>query len=381
MRIAIFSEVYWPMVSGVGVTLLRLSEALRQRGHEVRVYSATYSLPEGSGDRTDVHRSPSIPLFLYPDVQWAFPRNREVVDDASAFRPDLVHVATEFAMGLTGLRVARRLGVPVIASAHTDYERYASRYNLDWVMRAGWRYLRWFYGQAGTVLCPSGVYERHLNARGILHTGVWSRGVETTVFHPGFRNEAYRRALGVGPRDLLVTYVGRIAREKDLELLVSAWEMLGRREEVKLVLVGKGPMEADLREREIHGLRLAGVKQGTDLSSAYASADVFAFPSTTETFGNVLLEAMSSGLPCLAAAAGGVVEFARHGENAWLVAPGRAEAIAAGLDRLLEDASLRRRLAEGARATACARRWDLVFDDLITTYEDAVSRGRPVAAA
>lgn len=369
MRIALFSEVYWPMVSGVGVTLLRLSEALRQRGHDVRVYSATYTIPPGASDRDDVHRSPSIPLFLYPDVQWAFPRTRRVVEDASRFRPDLVHVATEFTMGVAGLRVARRLGVPVVASAHTDYERYASRYGLDWVMSAGWRYLRWFYGQAGMVLCPSGIYERHLNARGIPHTGLWSRGVDTTLFHPRFRSEAYRRSLGVGPRDLLITYVGRIAREKDLDLLVSAWELLGRRDDVKLVLVGKGPMEDELRQRDIPGLRLAGVKQSTDLSAAYASADIFAFPSTTETFGNVLLEAMSSGLPSLAAAAGGVVEFARHGDNAWLVAPGSAEAIAAGLERLLEDEALRRRLAAGARVTACERRWDLVFDGLIDTYE------------
>ncbi len=374
MRVAIFSEVYWPMVSGVGVTLVRLANALAQRGHAVRVYTATYPLPEGSGDREEVFRSPSIPFFLYPDVQWAFPRQRQLLDDAAEFEPDVIHVATEFAMGVAGLKVARQLNVPVVASAHTDYEKYASRYNLDWFMRAGWGYLRWFYRQAGTVLCPSGVYERHLNARGIANTGVWSRGVDTQIFNPAHRRDEYRRSLGLGSQDVLVTYVGRIAREKDLDLLIQAWELIGRREEARLALIGRGPMEAELRRLEIPGILLPGLKQDFDLSVAYASSDIFAFPSTTETFGNVLLEAMASGLPCLAAAAGGVVEYAKHGSNAWLVAPHSAEAIADGLNRLLADRDLRRVLAAGARRTACDRGWDNIFDSLLGQYRSAGDR-------
>ena len=161
MRIALFSEVYWPMVSGVGVTLLRLTDALQARGHAVRVYSATYPLPPGQADRPEVHRSPSVPLFLYPDVQWAFPRLRDVVDDLPAFRPDVVHVATEFSLGIAGVKAARQLGLPIIASAHTDYDQYAARYGVTWALRAGWHYLRWFYGQAHRVLCPSRIYEEH----------------------------------------------------------------------------------------------------------------------------------------------------------------------------------------------------------------------------
>ncbi|MEO8200202.1 MAG: glycosyltransferase family 1 protein [Gemmatimonadota bacterium] len=374
MRIAIFSEVYWPMVSGVGVTLVRLADALAARGHAVRVYSASYPLPPGFADRPEVYRSASVPLFLYPDVQWAFPRYRSLLEDAADFSPDVVHVATEFAMGVTGLKVARQLGIPVIASAHTDYEKYASRYNLDWFMRAGWGYLRWFYRQTGTVLCPSSVYERHLNARGISNTGIWSRGVDTEVFHPRHRREEYRRALGVDSRDILVTYVGRIAREKDLDLLVRAWELLGRREDVKLALVGRGPMESELRRMELPGVVLPGLKHDLDLSTAYASSDIFVFPSTTETFGNVLLEAMASGLPSVAAAAGGILEYARHGTNAWLVAPHSPEAITEGLNRLLNDSDLRRVLSNGARRTACDRGWDLVFDSLLNEYRDASAR-------
>jgi phosphatidylinositol alpha 1,6-mannosyltransferase len=348
LRIALFSEVYWPMVSGVGVTLLRLTEALEARGHEVRVYSATYPLPP-QGDRPEVHRSPSVPLFLYPDVQWAFPRLRDVVEDLAQFRPDVVHVATEFSLGIAGVKAARQL-------------------------RAGWHYLRWFYGQAQRVLCPSRIYEEHLHSRGVTHTGIWSRGVDPAEFHPRFRSEAYRARFGVGPGDLLVTYIGRIAREKNLELLLRAWEeLVGSRGGAQLVLVGRGPLEDEIRRRELPGVHVTGLLLGRELAEAYASADVFTFPSPTETFGNSLLEAMGSGLPSLVAAAGGVLEFSEHGRNAWLVAPNSTEAITDGLGRLLSDTPLRRRLAAGALHTAAERRWDVVYDQLISDYRAAAA--------
>ncbi len=370
------------MVSGVGVTLLRLTEALEARGHAVRVYSATYPLPPGTADRLEVHRSPSVPFFLYPDVQWAFPRVREVADDLARFRPDLVHVATEFSLGIAGLKAARQLGIPIIASAHTDYDQYADRYGVTWALRAGWHYLRWFYGQAHRVLCPSRIYQEHLHTHGVLHTGVWSRGVDPEIFSPRFRSAAYRARFGVGPGDRLVTYIGRIAREKNLGLLLEAWDLLAvERGSAQLVLVGRGPLEDEIRRREIPGVHVTGLLQGPALSAAYASADVFAFPSATETFGNSLLEAMGSGLPSLVAASGGVLEFAEHGKNAWLVEPDSAPAIADALRRLLADAALRRRLSDGALGTARERDWDTVYTRLLGDYADTVEGKATVRAA
>jgi glycosyltransferase involved in cell wall biosynthesis len=382
VRIALFSEVYWPMVSGVGVTLLRLTRALEERGHQLRVYSATYPLPKGQVDRPEVHRSPSIPLFLYPDVQWAFPRLRDVMDDVVRFRPDVVHVATEFTMGVAGLKVARQLRLPLIASSHTDYDKYAGRYGVDWALRVGWHYLRWFYGHAHRVLTPSRIYQEHLHSRGVTHTGLWSRGVDPAFFHPRFRSDAYRRALGLGPRDLLVTYIGRIAREKNLAQLMEAWDALApHRGSAQLALVGRGPLEEEIRRREIPGVHVAGLMHDRELSEAYASADIFVFPSATETFGNSLLEAMGSGLPCLAASAGGVLEFAKHGENAWLVAPNSAAALVEGLDGLMKDPALRRRLSDGALQTARQRGWDGVYDRLLEDYREAIESRRLIQAA
>lgn len=384
LRVAIFSEVYWPMISGVGVTLVRLADALMSRGHQVRVYAPTYPIPDHQRERPEVFRVPSVPFFLYPDVQWAFPRTREIIHDARNFSPDIIHCATEFSLGVTGLKVARELGLPAIASAHTDYEQYAARYyRVGWAIKAGWHYMRWFYGQAGLVLCPSRVFERHLNRRGITNTGIWSRGIDGQAFNPALRRDSYRRSFGAGPDDLIVTYVGRIAREKNLDLLLDAWELLGaRRRGAQLVLVGRGPLQEEIRARRVPGVHLAGeVRQGPDLGAAYASADIFVFPSTTETFGNVLLEAMASGLPSIVAAAGGVLEFARHGDNSWLVEPDSAESLLGGLERLLDDEVLRSQLAAGALATARSRTWASVYDKLVADYLKTIDTHPEVRAA
>jgi glycosyltransferase involved in cell wall biosynthesis len=206
--------------------------------------------------------------------------------------------------------------------------------------------------------------------------------VDPAVFAPAFRSEGYRTGFGVGPDDLLVTYIGRIAREKNLGLLLEAWERLTpERGRAQLVLVGRGPLEEEIRRRSIPGVHVTGLLQGAALSASYASADVFAFPSTTETFGNSLLEAMGSGLPSLVAASGGVLEFAEHGVNALLVEPDSVSAIAGGLRRLLHDPALRRRLAEGALRTAAARDWGTVYDRLIDDYRAAVTARAETRAA
>lgn len=374
VRIAIFSEVYWPMVSGVSLVLQRLVAALEQRGHAVRVYAPDYPLPEGITEPHNTFRVASRRLFLYPDVQWGFPDWSAIEADFAAFQPDIVHLATEFAMGTTGLRLAKKHRVPIIASAHTDYERYAGRYKLDWLMHAGWGYLRWFYGHAARVLCPSRQYAQHLRHRGVRHTGIWTRGVDRNQFGPRHRSEAVRQALGLTPDQLMVLYVGRLAAEKNLHLLLDAWRALSpTRGEARLVLVGTGPLEDGIRAAAAEGVVVAGVRTGTALSEMYASADCFAFPSSTETFGNVLLEAMASGLPSLAVRAGGVLDFAEHGGNAWLVEPDDQGALEDGITRLLRDHELRAHLSRGALATAATRDWASIFDGVVDEYRAAVT--------
>jgi glycosyltransferase involved in cell wall biosynthesis len=369
MRIAIFSEVYAPMVSGVALTLKRTADALRARGHPVRVYSATYPALPGQAVDEDLHQSPSTPFPLSPQVQWAWPNRTEITADLRAFRPDVVHLATEFAMGRAGLAAARHLGIPIIASAHTDYERYASRYGLAWSLPMGWSYLRRFYGHAQAVLAPSASYAAHLQRRGVPHTAIWSRGVDPERFSPAHRSGSYRASLGLPDDALVAAYVGRLAPEKGLGRLLDSWPTIAAlHPRAHLVFTGDGQMEDAIRDRRLPRVHLDGARSGTALSEAYASADLFVMPSETETFGNVTLEAMASGLPVLAVAAGGVLEFGRHDENALLVDPACPTGWVTALDRLLADPALRRRLSGGARQAALGRAWGPVFDGLLSHY-------------
>lgn len=376
MRIAIFSEVYAPMVSGVALTLKRTADALRARGHRVRIYSATYPAPSERPADEDLHQSPSGPFPLSPQVQWAWPNRAEVTVDLRGFRPDVVHLATEFAMGRVGLAAARHLGIPIIASAHTDYERYASRYGLAWSLPMGWSYLRRFYSHAHVVLAPSTSFEAHLQRRGVRHTGIWSRGVDTERFSPVHRSGSYRASLGLPGDALVVAHVGRLAPEKGIDRLLDSWPTIASlHPRAHLVFTGHGQMEAAIRSRRLPRVHLTGVRSGAALSEAYASADLFAMPSETETFGNVTLEAMASGLPVLAIAAGGVMEFGRHDENALLVDPASPTDWVTALDRLLADPALRHRLGRGARHTALSRAWDPIFDELLGRYAAAAGIG------
>jgi glycosyltransferase involved in cell wall biosynthesis len=382
VRIAFFSEVAWPMVSGVALTLDRTVRAVERRGHAARIYSATYDLPPGAVERDNIHRSPSKPLLFSPEVQWATPRQSRITTDLAAFRPDVVHCLTEFSMGRAGVRAARTLGVPLVASAHTDYEQYAERYGLGWAVWPGWHYLRAFYANARVVLAPTRHYQLHLQRRGVRHTGIWSRGVDLDEFGPRFRSADWRARFGVGTGDALVTHVGRIAPEKNVPLLLDAWGAIAERHpRAHLVFVGKGLVEEEIQARGLPRVHLAGMQRGAELAAAYASADLFVLPSVTETFGNVLLEAMASGVPALAAAAGGVLDFAVDGRNACLAAPGDAAAFASRLDHLLADSELRGRLADGGMATAASRGWGPVLDRLLADYARAAWSSRSVRAA
>ncbi|MGE0553306.1 MAG: glycosyltransferase family 4 protein [Gemmatimonadales bacterium] len=374
MRIALFTEVYWPMVSGVSLTLTKTVEALLAAGHQVWVYAPRYPLPDGAHPRDEVHGVSGKPLFLSPEVRWGRPSFPGIAGELEVFAPDVIHLATEWAMGSVGRRVARTLGVPVVASAHTDYERYADRYRLGWATAPGWSYLRWFYRAAHVVLAPTERYRRRLVARRVGPTGIWGRGVDPIAFHPGRRSEGYRRQLGLGPDDLLVAAVGRLAPEKGLEELLDAWARIApRHPTAHLALTGSGTLEPRIRRRGLPRLHLTGVRRDRALAEAYASADCFVMPSATETFGNVTLEAMASGLPVLAARAGGVLEFGVHGANAWLVEPRDAGALADGLDRLLADPALRRHLGRAGRATALDRPFGPTVERLLGHYRSAIA--------
>lgn len=366
VRLALFTDTFTPQVNGVARTLARLRLALEARGGTVQVF--TPHDPEATPD-ANVARAPSVPFWAYPQLRLAWPDARAVDATLRDFAPTLVHVATEFGTGLAGRRAARALGVPLVSSYHTNFTAYAQHYRLGALATPGWRYLRWFHGAARRTYCPTHAVANDLAARGFARCAVWSRGVDARRFNPAHRSESLRATLGATPETLLVCWVGRLGAEKGLGDALDAMRIASaaRPGHLRMVVVGDGPHEAELRARAPEGVHFTGRLDGQALSEVYASADLFAFPSTTDTFGNVMLEAMASGLPVLGADVGPTRELL-HPDRGWLVPPHDVTAMAAWLVRLVGDRMALQRARRAALTFAANCTWDAVWDRLFADY-------------
>jgi glycosyltransferase involved in cell wall biosynthesis len=374
VRIALFSETFLPQRNGVALILDRLITHLTTLGHEVMLAVPVSWRPRGNAPSRDglrVVRVQGVPLPRYPDLTLAVPLSPGVVREVGAFRPDVIHLVTEYALGLTGLQTAVTLGVPAIASFHTNIPRYLPYYGFGWAGDLCWTYLRWFHNQVRLTFCPSETNRRELVARGFRNVRVWPRGVDTERFSPAHRPAAEPYRAG-----LRLLYVGRLTPEKDLPVLFDAYERLRARHgmALHLTLVGDGAYTGVMRARAPRDVTFAGYLEGRALSVAYAGADVFVFPSRCETLGNVVLEALASGLPVVGVRDGGTLENVQDGLNGILCPPGDVDAFADGIRRLADDAPLRGRLARNARAWAEARTWEAAFAPLTGAYEELARR-------
>jgi len=366
LRLAVFSDTYPPQVNGVARTLERLVDAISERGGVARVFTVTD--PESSA-QGHVVRYPSVPFWAYNQVRMAWPRQRLVERSLREFAPTLVHAATEFGVGLAGRTAARSLRVPFVSSYHTSFSAYAKFYRLGLLAEPGWSFMRWFHNAGLRTYCPTQAIVDEVNAEGFTNTAVWSRGVDGVRFSPRFRSPALRARIGASDDTLVVMYVGRLAAEKGLDVALRALRLVNdaRPGRMVFVAVGDGPYEAEVRAQAPMGSWLPGKLLGDALSEAYASGDVFLFPSTTDTFGNVLLEAMASGLPVVGADVGPTREQLAP-DRGWLVAPGDAAAFAESLIALVDDRKRLRVAREQALAFAASKTWAQVWDTLICDY-------------
>jgi glycosyltransferase involved in cell wall biosynthesis len=386
MRIAIFTDTYPPQVNGVARTLARLVGHLVDTGHEVALVTTR---GDGQGPTPDAGRLafelrlPGMPVPVYPELllpRWPNRRERQFLE---AFDPDVVHCATESVLGWWGRRWAVRSQRPLVTSFHTNFPAYAAGYGLGFAEGGAWSLLRRFHAPAFRTLAPSRDTVAELHRRDFHpRLDIWSRGVNGEQFSPAHRSHVTREELAPGA-EVILLYVGRLAPEKRLPLLLEAFPLVRERAreqageqagiDVGLVLVGGGPIEAELRKRPVPGIHLAGYRTGLDLARAYASADVFAFPSDTETFGNVVLEAMASGLPVVGVDRGGVRDSIFPGETGYLTPPGEVEPFAQALLGLVKDPLLRARMGTRARAEAEGRTWPRILDGVVDTYREAAA--------
>ena len=325
-----------------------------------------------SGDCPETLRLPGFRIPGYPQLQGGWPARRAVLAQWRRARPDLVHIVTEGPLGYSALRAARRLGIPVSTSFHTNFQQYSRHYRIGWLAAPIMAYLRHFHNQGVQTLVPTGELAEHLQSLGFRRTQVLARGVDTTLFSPHRRDPALRERWGVAPRSLAVLYVGRLAAEKNLELAIAAFQSIRRvRPDARLILVGDGPMTSRLRARH-PAFVYCGMRQGEDLAAHYASADLFLFPSLTETFGNVVLEAMASGLAMAAfdyAAARAHVEPGLSG----LLAPfGDADAFVAAATALAGDADALEAMGQAARRGVARLDSEHIYDRLETLFLSAI---------
>jgi glycosyltransferase involved in cell wall biosynthesis len=380
LRLALFTDTYAPQVNGVARTLQRLAEVVTARGGAVRVF--TTDDPEG-GDAEHVVRFPGRAFWAYPQLRLAWPPREAVRRAVSVFAPTLVHVATEFGVGLAGRRVAHDLGLPLVTSYHTNFTSYAEHYHLGFLAQPGWQYLKWFHGGAARTFCPTHAIRRELEGRGFANVALWSRGVDGARFAPAYRSAALRAQLGADNDTVVVGYIGRLALEKGLPVAVEAMRqvMAAHPGRVRFLVGGDGPYEEAMRAIAPAGTTFLGRLEGTALSEAFASCDLFLFPSTTDTFGNVLLEAMASGVPVMGADVGPTRELLAPGRG-WLVPPGDARALAERIAAVVSDPDAMREAAARAFAFAATQRWEAVWTALLDDYarviaDHAASRALP----
>jgi phosphatidylinositol alpha 1,6-mannosyltransferase len=371
MRVLYCTDTYPPQVNGVSVVTAISVAGLRERGWDVHVIAPRYPHEDAARRDPNVIALPSMPLPLYPDVRLVLPDYAAVRAAIDRLKPDLVHCATEFIVGRVGQIAAARAGVPIVTSYHTDFSRYMTSYGVPWLAKPVARYLARFHKRARRTFTPSKASRADLLRLGVSDVEVWGCGVDADRFNPSRRSQELRVKLGIDDAFTFL-YVGRLAAEKGVDVVMEAY----RRAEsqlphgaARLVVAGAGPEEKRLRATAPPGTVFLGfLERDAALPALYASADAFAFASTTETLGLVILEAMASGLSIIAAPAGGVAEHLRDGENGIAYPPNDVDACAAAMVRLATDASLSVRLRTGARRTAEGLTWSAELDRLDASY-------------
>ena len=378
LRLALFTDSYVPQLNGVALLLGRLVEAVRARGGHVRVYTTS---DPGGAEAYDVRRWPSVAFWAYPEHRLALPTQPRVRRELRTWQPSLIHAASPFGMGLAARAAARALGVPFVTSYHTNWSAYSGFYRMGALEGIAWRYLRWFHNGAVRTYCPTRAIEQDLANHGFRHTAIWSRGVDVARFSPAFRSRALRERLGVADDAMLAIYVGRLGAEKGLDVALAGLHTVhqsapGR---VHFAIAGDGPFEAEARRLAPPGTTFMGRLTGLPLSEFYASANVFVFPSTTDTFGNVLLEAMASGLPVVGADVGPTRELlAAH--TGVTFRPHDPASLAARLLELASSPERRAALARNAVSFAWQCTWDQVWDRLVSDYCTVLAHAMDQAA-
>jgi phosphatidylinositol alpha 1,6-mannosyltransferase len=370
MRIALVTESFLPDVNGVANSVVRAADHLLRRGHEPLVI-APQPPPDVRGTALNlpypVVRIPSFPMPGYPQIRLGLP-TPALTGTLRAHGTEVVHLASPFVLGAWGAAAARALKLPAVAVYQTDVAAYARAYGVGMTEGAAWRWIRTVHNSAARTLVPSSESAAALDAHGVQRVHMWRRGVDDERFHPRRRSAGLRRALAPNG-EVLVGFVGRLAVEKQVDLLAAASRLPG----VRLVVVGDGPAAGALR-KSLPDAVFVGVRHGAQLARLYASLDIFAHTGPYETFGQAVQEAMASGLPVVAPNAGGPRDLVDHERTGYLVPPFVADGFTSAIAELTADPSRRLLFGAAGRLAVAGRSWAAVGDELIGHYRAALAQ-------
>ena len=372
LRVALVTSSYNFIADGVALTLNRLVGYLLAQGVEVKIFAPTADSP-AFAHQGEIVPVPSLPLPARPEYRLALGMAGDVKRQLLDFAPDIIHIAVPDLLGRAALKLAQRHGIPAVATYHTRYETYLKHY---WYLAGleGWlkRYLRDFYGACREVYVPSESTRAALLADGLRdNLKPWPRGIDTARFTPDRRSAAWRAQLGIGADEIVVLHVSRLVREKRLDTLTAALKQVPHR----IVIVGDGP-DRVFAEQQLPKAIFLGFQGGDDLANAYAASDIFIFPSDSESFGNVTLEAMASGLPSVCADATGSRSLVVAGETGFLLAAEDAAGFAGAVNRLAGDQALRKRMGDAGRARALTFSWEETLGRMLGYYRAVLGQDK-----
>jgi phosphatidylinositol alpha 1,6-mannosyltransferase len=373
-KVALFTGNYNHIRDGVSLTLNRLVKFLENAGIEVLVFGPTIDKPalEHQGRLIAV---PSLSIPGRPEYRISISLPKDARIELQHFNPDIVHIATPDILGYKALKWARRNEKTIVASYHTHFPSYLKYYKIQLLEFAGWKYLKWFYSYCEQVFVPSPSMIETLKKNGIDgDLRIWARGVDTSLFSPDKRDESWREKYGFKQSDIIVTFVSRLVWEKNLNLYADTVKAVADiNPDVKSLVVGDGPAMDGIREI-LPDAVYTGFLTGDELATAYASSDIFLFPSDTETFGNVTLEAMTCGLPCIVADAIGSKSLVDNDENGYLVPVNKPEKFVDALHKLATSEELRKNMSIKSLEKSRLYSWDQINRQLLKYYEELLNR-------
>ena len=375
LRIAVVTETFPPEVNGVAMTLGRIVEGLLQRGHAVQVIRPRQTREAGAArEGFDEVLSKGLPLPAYGELRFGLPSKNRLIKLWTEKRPDIVHVVTEGPLGWSAVAAARKLQLPITSSFHTNFHSYSQHYGMGLLKKPIETYLRKLHNRTQATMVPTRAMQLDLQARGYQNVTVLSRGVATQQFSPIKRSAALRASWDVKPEDLVILLVGRLAKEKNVGLVVSAFHAIKARvPTAKLVFVGDGPLRKPL-EDACPDAHFAGIRKGEELAAHYASADLFLFPSLTETFGNVVPEALASGLAVLSYSCAAAQELITDGINGVLVEAGDELAFVNASVELAANPTRMARMRAASALSVAHLGWDAIFDSFVDTLNGVLER-------